>query len=243
MKYSEHDYNTKQLALEYIGEKGQELLSGSKVLVIGAGGLGSSVLPYLVGVGLHTITIVESDTLDITNIHRQVLYNVDELGLPKCALATQKLKKRNPFVNITSVPERLTKDNIDKLFTSHDLVIDCTDNQKTRFLIHDTAIKYRIDLITGAVYKIEGTLNLFRFSKSSSPCLRCLWNDVPDKTLEARPVIGPVVGIIGSMMATEAIKVLLGKECIAQGETVIFDAKEMSIDKIKWSKSPECSYC
>ncbi len=243
MKYTERDYNTKQLDLELIGEAGQNILNGSKVLVIGAGGLGSAVLPYIVGTGLKKITVVESDILDITNLHRQVLYNVDELGLPKCALATQKLRKRNPFVEIVSVPERLTEENCLSLFKTHDLIIDCTDNQQTRFLIHDMAMKAKTDLITGAVYKVEGTLNLFRFSKTNSPCLRCLWDKVPDKKLESRPVLGPVVGIIGTMMATEAIKLLLDIPGLSQGETVIFDAKEMSINKLKWSKSIHCNYC
>lgn len=223
-------YN-RQLILPELGIVGQEKLKAAKVLIIGAGGLGCPVLQYLVAVGVGTIGIVDDDVIDISNLHRQILYGINDVGKPKAIVAKQKLEQLNPFVNINTYEERLTAENAAKLIDSYDVVIDGSDNFTTRYLVNDTCVVLGKTLVFGSIFKFEGHVSVF--NHNNGPDYRDVFPEAPAD--DAIPncdeigVIGVLPGMIGTYMANEAIKIICGIGEVLSGKFLTLNALDNNI--------------
>ncbi len=237
------DYS-RQVALRDVGEAGQAKLRAARVLVVGAGGLGVPVLMYLAGAGVGTIGIVDGDTLDASNLHRQTLYSLADIGKPKASLAAQRLRALNPEVNTRAHLERFTAGNAAGLLADYDLIVECSDNFATKFLVNDAALAARKPAIFASVYQYEGQLQVYRAADDSA-CLRCLWPEatrdgVVGNCAEAG-VLGPVPGVLGSLEALEALKLLLGLPGVAN-EIVLLDLLTLEQRKLRTTRRADCNH-
>lgn len=236
------DYS-RQIALKDIGAAGQARLRAGSVLVVGAGGLGVPVLSYLAGAGVGTIGIVDGDVLDASNLHRQPLYSFSDAGKPKAELAAARLRALNPDVDIRVHAERLDAGNVSRLLDGYALAIDCSDNFATKFLLNDACVLANKPAIFASVYQYEGQLQVFR-PDIDSACLRCLW---PESTRDGivgncaeAGVLGPVPGVLGSLQAIEALKLLLDLPGQLAGELLLLDLTTYEIRRIRAPRAPEC---
>jgi adenylyltransferase/sulfurtransferase len=236
------DYSRQQ-SLKEVGAAGQAKLAAARVLVVGAGGLGSPVLQYLAGAGVGCLGVVDADTLEASNLHRQPLYALADVGRPKAELAREGISAINPAVKIEIFPARLTADNALNLARSFDLVVECSDNFRTKFLVNDAVVLAKKPAVFASVYQYEGQLQVYR-PESGYACLRCVWPAATEDGLVGNcaeaGVLGPVPGILGSLQALQALKVLLGLEGQLAGELLLFDLTNLSIVKIK---APRCADC
>jgi molybdopterin/thiamine biosynthesis adenylyltransferase/rhodanese-related sulfurtransferase len=238
-RYSRH------LLIPEVGEAGQQKLLHSKVLLIGAGGLGSPAAYYLASAGIGTLGIVDSDVVDLTNLQRQILHSTDRIGKPKVESAKQTLEALNPDVKIVGYQERLTSDNIDRIIKDYDVVIDGADNFPTRYLLNDASIKWRKPVVHGSIYRFEGQVTVFK--PFEGPCYRCLFPEPPPAELAPScaeaGVLGVLPGVIGTVQATEAIKLLLGIGEPLIGRYLLYDALEGSFREVRLRRDPECPVC
>ena len=231
-------YN-RHIILKEIGEKGQLQLKKSKVLVIGAGGLGCPILQYIAAAGVGTIGIIDDDVVDQTNLQRQILYTVDDIGKSKAETAAQRLSKLNPFVHFNVFKEKLTSENAIPLFRQYDIIVDGSDNFQTRYLSNDAAIIANKPLVYGSIFKFEGQVSVFNLNGSAT--YRCLY-PTPPKPEESPNcseigVMGVLPGIIGSLQANEVIKIICGIGEILANKLLIFDVLAMRQMTLKYSKS------
>ncbi|OLC10062.1 MAG: molybdopterin biosynthesis protein MoeB, partial [Chloroflexi bacterium 13_1_40CM_67_9] len=205
-RYSRH------LLIPEVGEAGQQKLLDSKVLLIGAGGLGSPAAYYLASAGVGTLGIVDSDVVDLTNLQRQILHTTDRIGESKVSSAKRTLEALNPDVKIVPYEERLSAGNIDRIIDGYDVVIDGADNFPTRYLLNDASVKHRVPVVHGSIFRFEGQVTVFK--PFDGPCYRCLFPEPPPPELAPScaeaGVLGVLPGVIGTIQATEAIKLLLG---------------------------------
>jgi adenylyltransferase/sulfurtransferase len=233
-------YN-RQLILPELGIAGQEKLKAAKVFMIGAGGLGCPILQYLVAVGVGTIGIIDDDVIDVSNLHRQILYGTYDVGKPKAIVAKRKLVQLNPFVVINSYEERLTVENAENLIANYDLVIDGSDNFTTRYLVNDTCVKLGKTLVFGSIYKFEGHVSVFNYDHG--PDYRDVFPEAPAD--DAIPncdeigVIGVLPGMIGTYMANEAIKIICGIGEVLSGKFLTLNALDNSITIFNVAKRKE----
>lgn len=223
-------YN-RQMILPELGLSGQEKLKAARVLMIGAGGLGCPVLQYLAAAGVGTIGIVDDDLVDISNLHRQILYSAADLGQPKALVAKQKLNQLNPFVELITYIERITAQNAKNLITDFDIVIDGSDNFKTRYLVNDTCVALDKPLVFGSIFKFEGQVSVF--NHSGGPNYRDLFPEMPPEdevpNCAETGVIGVLPGITGTYMANEAIKLICGIGELLSGKLLTINALDNSI--------------
>jgi molybdopterin/thiamine biosynthesis adenylyltransferase/rhodanese-related sulfurtransferase len=236
------DYSRQQI-LKEVGAAGQARLAAARVLVIGAGGLGSPVLQYLAGAGVGCLGIVDGDTLEASNLHRQPLYCLADVGKPKSVLASAAITDINPTVKVEAFNERLTAGNALGLVSRFDLVVECSDNFQTKFLVNDAAVLAQKCAIFASVYQFEGQLQVYRPDMGHA-CLRCLWpkaaiDGVVGNCAQAG-VLGPVPGVLGTLQALMALKVLLGLEGQLAGELLLVDFSNLSTLRIK---APRCAEC
>ena len=245
----------RHLRIPEIGEHGQLTLLRSKVLLIGAGGLGSPAALYLAAAGVGTLGIVDSDVVDATNLQRQILHNTERLGQPKVASARETLTALNPDVTVNGYQERLTAENIDRIIAGYDVIVDGSDNFPTRYLVNDASVKHKIPVVHGSIYRFEGQVTVFkpyppidaadRFEQG--PCYRCLFHQPPPPELAPScaeaGVLGVLPGIIGSIQASEAIKLLLGIGEPLIGRYLLFDALDTTFREVKLRRDPECPVC
>ena len=234
-------YN-RQLLLEEIGEAGQEKLKQAKVLVVGAGGLGCAVLPYLAAAGIGTIGIVDFDTVEAPNLQRQVLFTEDDIGKRKALISADKIIKQNSLIKISPHPERLTTENAEQLFNLYEIIVDCTDNFSSRYLINDACMISGKPMVYGSVHRFEGQVSVFNFSKeNNSPTYRCLFESPPETgtilSCSEVGVLGVLPGIIGMMQASEAIKIITGIGSVLSGKLVCFNALAMSFSTIEFERN------
>ncbi|MFW0717756.1 molybdopterin-synthase adenylyltransferase MoeB [Pedobacter sp. N23S346] len=229
-------YN-RQLILPELGINGQEKLKASKVLMIGAGGLGCPVLQYLVAAGVGTIGIVDDDVVDVSNLHRQILYSLADVGEPKAAIAKQKLQQLNPFVNIITHQEKITPENAARLIASYDLVIDGSDNFPTRYLVNDTCVSLGKTLVFGSIFKFEGQVSVFNYEQG--PNYRDIFPEAPTENEAPNcaeiGVIGILPGMIGTYMANEAIKIICEIGETLSGKLLTLNALNNSFNIFKIS--------
>ena len=235
---------SRQIILKKIGVIGQKKLHKAKVLIIGAGGLGSPISIYLAASGVGTIGIIDNDKIDISNLQRQILFNTNDIKKNKTSVAEKKLKQINPYVKIISIKKRINKNNINKIGKNFDVIADGSDNFETRFLINDYCLKTRKILVVGAISKFDGQVYTFNFQKKNSPCLRCFMPKMPKNNLtncEYDGVLGPLGGIIGSLQANEIIKEILKIGKSLCGYILIINSLNLILRKIKLKKRSACS--
>ena len=237
------DRYARQIILKKIGIAGQKKLLKSSVLIVGAGGLGSPIAIYLAASGIGKIGVIDYDKVEISNIHRQILFNQDDLNKKKSLIALKKLKKINPDIKIISFNKKLQKNNIVKIANQFDAITDGSDNFHTRFLINDFCSKNKKILVSGAIDRFDGHIYTFNFLKKNSPCLRCLMPKNPDLNVncESQGVMGPLAGIVGSIQANETIKEILNIGFSLCGHILIIDALNLSFRKVKLNKNIQCS--
>ena len=239
IRYSRH------LLLPQIGMSGQEKLKGSSVLLVGAGGLGSPLAMYLTAAGVGRIGMIDFDRVDLSNLQRQILYTTSDVGRKKLASAAEKLAALNPFVALELHSERLTTGNAFEIIAKYDVIADGTDNFPTRYLVNDACILLDKPNVFGSVNQFEGRVSVF--SKGRGPCYRCLFPTPPAPgqapSCAEAGVLGVVPGLIGTLQATEVIKILTGIGKPLTGRLLMVDALEMSFDEISISKNPDCPVC
>lgn len=226
----------RQLAL--IGEIGQERLRNSFVAVIGLGGIGSPLALYLASAGVN-LRLIDADSVSLSNLHRQILYGEDDIGLPKAVVAERELRRRNPTVRIEGIPERLNEENVDVLLSGVDLVMDASDNFKTRYIINDYCIKKDIPFIYSAINGFYFAVSFIIPGKTA--CLRCIFPSVEDTG--PVPVVGTTPAAAASIAATEALKYLAGLEISLAGKLLLGDMKSMEFTQISVKKDRNCPTC
>jgi molybdopterin/thiamine biosynthesis adenylyltransferase len=240
LRYSRH------ILLPEIEYSGQEKLLNSHCLIIGAGGLGSPVSIYLASSGIGKITICDYDDVDISNLQRQILHSDQSIGTNKAISASKFLNKVNPEIIITPIDKKLNVDEMADIAKEVDVIIDCSDNFETRYALNKIAFRLKKPLVSGAAIKFDGQISVFDFRKMSSPCYQCLFPDSNTET-ELRcadhGVFSPIVGIIGSAQAAEAIKIILDVGNSLMGRLLLLDAKDMTWKAIKIVKDESCKVC
>ena len=247
-RYSRH------LLIPEVGEAGQRRLLAGKVLLIGAGGLGSPAAYYLAAAGVGTLGIVDSDVVDRTNLQRQILHSTDRIGEPKVESAARTLRALNPDVNIVGYKERLTSANVDRIIADYEVIIDGADNFPTRYLLNDASVKWAKPVVHGSIYRFEGQLTVFdprrrhqSDGRTESPCYRCLFPTPPPPELAPScaeaGVLGVLPGVIGSLQANEALKLLLGIGEPLIGRYLLFDALDTSFREVTLRRDPACPVC
>jgi molybdopterin/thiamine biosynthesis adenylyltransferase/rhodanese-related sulfurtransferase len=239
IRYSRHTL------LPEVGEAGQAKLLDSKVLLIGAGGLGSPAALYLAAAGVGTLGIVDFDTVDASNLQRQILHSMDRIGQAKVESARETLQALNPDVKIEPYRVRLSAENVLQIMSGYDLVVDGGDNFPTRYLVNDASLHLRIPVVHGAIFRFEGQASVF--NPYDGPCYRCLFPQPPPPELAPScaeaGVLGVLPGIIGSIEAMEAIKVLLGIGEPLIGKLLTYDALTQEFRQLKLRRNPECPAC
>jgi molybdopterin-synthase adenylyltransferase len=235
---------SRQVILKNIGVIGQKKIIQSKVLVIGMGGLGCPVAEFLTRAGVGVLGIVDSDNVDLSNIHRQTLYDMEDLKEPKVKVALKKLNKINPKTKITSHKIRLHQKNFKSIIKNYDYIIDGSDNFKTKFLINDFCVKSKKFLVTGAISKFDGHIFTFDFKNKQNPCLRCFFQEdkISDDILncEYEGILGTVAGIIGTFQANEVLKQILNIGKNLNGFILILDLLNLNFRKVKLNKRKMC---
>jgi sulfur-carrier protein adenylyltransferase/sulfurtransferase len=235
----------RQVLLPEIGVDGQRRLLDARVLIIGAGGLGSPAALYLAASGIGTIGIVDDDVVDESNLQRQVLHGVDRIGMPKVDSAEITLRRLNPDTAVVKHGERLTADNVDRLLAGYDVVVDGTDNLDTRYLLNDAAVHARLPVVHGSVYRWDGQVTTFL--PFVGPCYRCMHPVQPPAELapdcDVAGVLGVLPGIVGTLQANEVLKLLLGVGEPLVGRLVMFDARGTTFEEIAISRDPACPSC
>lgn len=238
----------RHLVLEEVGEEGQQKLLGAKVLVVGAGGLGSPLLLYLAAAGIGTLGIVDDDVVDLSNLQRQIVHPTESIGLPKVESARQTLWHVNPEVKVVLHAERLGDSNARALVDAYDLVADGSDNFATRYLLNDTCFHARKPLVGAALAPFEGQLSTFKaYLGPPHPCYRCLFREPPPPDsvprCETAGILGAIAGVMGTLQATEVLKEILGLGESLSGSLLIYDALRGGFQKIKLPRDPDCPTC
>jgi molybdopterin-synthase adenylyltransferase len=244
LRYSRH------ILLNEVGVEGQEKILTSHALVIGAGGLGSPVALYLGTAGVGQITIVDNDVVDMTNLQRQIAHNQARVGMNKARSASESIASINSEVRVNCITQRADAALLDKLVAQADVVLDCCDNFATRHAVNAACVKYRKPLVSGAVIRFDGQISVFDLREPSttraSPCYACVFP--PEASLEEERcatmgVFSPLVGIIGSMQAAEALKLLCGINPSLSGRLLMLDGREMQWNEVRVHRAPSCSIC
>ena len=240
LRYSRH------LLLNEFGEEAQERLLASHALVIGAGGLGSAALLYLASSGVGRITICDGDRVDLTNLQRQVVHRLDSVGHPKAASAAATLAQINPDIRIESLEERAGPERLMALARSADVVLDCSDNFATRHALNRACVAARKPLVSGAGIRFDGQVAVFDLRRDDAPCYHCLFAEDAEAQEERCATMGvfaPLVGIIGTFQALEAIKLLAGIGETLAGRLMLFDALASRWHEVRLSRDPQCRVC
>ena len=240
LRYSRH------ILLDEIGIEGQERIMASRALVIGVGGLGSPAALYLATAGVGHLTLVDNDTVDLTNLQRQIAHTEARVGQPKVDSARQALLAINPKLNITTLAERVDGVRMGALVADADVVLDCSDNFATRQAINAACVQHGVPLVSGAAIRFDGQLAVYNPQDPKSPCYACVFP--PDAAFEetrcaTMGVFAPLVGIIGSMQAAEALKLLSGAGKPAIGRLQMLDARDMTWNDIRIPRNPDCMVC
>lgn len=233
---------TRHLQLPQFGVVGQQQLKQSRVSIVGAGGLGSPVSLYLAAAGVGHITIVDGDTIDLTNLQRQILFTTEQVGLSKAECARERLSALNPEIELTAVSESLSTSNADDLFDRQDLIMDCTDNFATRYLINDSCVKKNIPWLFASIYQFSGQCALFT---PNTACFRCLFPEPPEGLADCNDagVIGVLPGLLGTLQANEALKYLAGLSCPLHNSLLLVEALDLSFRRIQLAKNLQCRVC
>ncbi|UTW11482.1 HesA/MoeB/ThiF family protein [Marinobacterium rhizophilum] len=236
---------SRQIMLPEVEIGGQEAWLGSRVLIIGLGGLGSPVAMYLAAAGVGELVLVDDDEVDLSNLQRQIVHSTPRLGRPKVESARETLAALNPDIRIETLCERLSEQRLDELVAGVDLVLDCCDNFGTRFAVNRACVRHRRPLVSGAAIRMEGQVAVFDSRQPGAPCYQCLYRDGEEENLTCSEsgVLAPLVGIIGSVQAMEALKVLAAIGQPLVGRLQLLDARSMEWRTLKLKQDPSCPVC
>ena len=239
MRYGRH------LIMPEVGVDGQEKINAAKVLLIGAGGLGSPSALYLAASGVGQMTIIDPDIVDLSNLQRQIIHDTNSVGVPKVESAKKRIAEVNPNVKVTAIMDTINNSNVRQLVREHDIVVDGTDNFETRYMVNDACIFEKKLNVYGSIFRFDGQATVF--GAPEGPCYRCLYPEAPPPGMVPScaegGVLGILPGIIGVMQATEAIKLILGKGKPLIGRLLLYDALEMKFRELKIRKDPSCPVC
>lgn len=240
LRYSRH------ILLDEVGIEGQEAILNSHVLILGAGGLGSPAALYLAASGVGTITLVDHDTVDLTNLQRQIAHTSARVGQPKVTSAAEAVHALNPEVQVQCIQQRADAALLDELVSQATVVLDCSDNYRTRHTVNAACVKHRVPLVAGAIIRFDGQITVFDPRRESSPCYACLFS--PDESFEevqcsTMGVFAPLVGIIGCTQAAEALKLIAEVGEPLTGKLLVLDGKGMEWSRMRTGRNPECMIC
>ena len=237
----------RQIVLPQVGGVGQRRLKVASVAIVGAGGIGSAVIPSLVGAGIGRLTIIDDDIVDRTNLQRQPIFRDDEVGQPKAQLTADFVRALNPHVEVAAMQQRLTTDNAETMLEGHDLVIDGSDNFATRLTVADTLTRLKIPLVSAAAVQFQGQVALFRGWEADKPCYRCFVGDVFDAddcdTCAEQGVLGALTATVGGFATLMAIRAIVGIGEDVAGSLFLFDGARLDWRKIRLPKDPNCRTC
>ena len=250
MHFSEdqlHRY-ARHIILPEIGGKGQKKLLASRVLVVGAGGLGSPLLLYLAAAGVGTIGIIDDDLVDLSNLQRQIIHSSSRITMAKVKSSAIALNDLNPDICVIQHPMRLKKENVESIVKNYEIIADGSDNFVTRFLLADAAHLYERTLVSAAILRFEGQIATFKSHQGSKyPCYRCLYKEAPPEDMVQNcadgGVLGALGGVLGSMQATEVIKEILGLGESLAGKLLLYDALSLNFRTVKLNRDPDCKLC
>jgi len=236
----------RHLLIPEVGEEGQQKLLGSRVLLIGAGGLGSPASLYLAAAGVGTLGIIDADIVDDSNLQRQIVHSTERLGEPKVDSARRTVEALNPDVTVVPFQERLDSENVERILAhGWDVIVDGTDNFPTRYLVNDASVWHGVPVVHGSIYRFEGQVTVF--DPGNGPCYRCLYPSPPPPELAPScaegGVLGVLPGIVGSLQASEALKLVLGVGDSLAGRLLLFDALHTTFDEVSIRRNPECPVC
>ncbi len=240
-----HRY-ARHLILDEVGEEGQGRLLQARVLILGAGGLGAPVSMYLAAAGVGTLRLVDDDTVDLTNLQRQIVHATESVGRHKVDSAVETLSRINPGTRLETHRTRLTPDNAGGLVAGCDVVVDGSDNFATRYALNDACLAAGVPLVAGALSRFEGQLTTI-LPGEGRPCYRCLFPETPDPSLTPRceeaGILGAVAGVIGTLQAVETLKLLLGLGDPLAGRLMLYDALSASMQEVRYKRRPDCPSC
>jgi adenylyltransferase/sulfurtransferase len=240
LRYSRH------ILLDALGIEGQERILAAHALIIGAGGLGSPAALYLASAGVGKITLVDDDTVDFTNLQRQILHTQARVGMDKAESGKQALTAINPEITIIPLKQRLSGEALEALVASANIVLDCTDNFATRHAINRACVRHRKPLVSGAAIRFDGQISVYDLRRDDSPCYHCLFpegEDVEEVRCAVMGVFAPLTGIIGTMQAAEALKLIAGIGESLTGRLLLLDTLEMEWRSVKFKKDAGCAVC
>lgn len=238
-RYSRH------IILPEVGGKGQKKIAGAKVFIVGAGGLGCPVGYYLTAAGVGTIALIDNDSVELSNLQRQIAHSINTIGVNKAESAKKTFEALNPDVEVIAIKERINNKNILDLIKDYDIIVDGSDNFPTRYLINDACVMLKKPLVSGAILRFEGQVTTI--IPGEGPCYRCLFEDPPPPGLvpscQEAGVLGVLPGVIGTIQATEVLKLILGKGRPLNGQLLIYEALTSNFRKVKIPKNPKCPIC
>ena len=240
LRYSRH------ILLDDIGIEGQEKILAAHAVIIGAGGLGSAAAPYLAAAGIGKITLIDHDTVDLTNLQRQIMHNQNSVGLAKVQSGKTMLQNLNPHIQVNAIQEKATADLLEQLLPNASVVLDCSDNFTTRHMVNAACVKHQVPLVSGAAIKFDGQVTVIDPRQKEAPCYACLFpadqefNEVQCSTMG---VFSPLVGIIGSIQAAQALQVIMQIGEPLVGKLLLWDARSSQVDQITLHQRDDCPVC
>ncbi len=251
---AQRDRYSRHILLPEVGELGQTKLLKSKVLLLGAGGLGSPAALYLAAAGVGTLGLVDADVVDASNLQRQIIHATSRVGTPKVESAAKTIAELNPDVKVVGHRERLTSANVERLFADYEIIVDGTDNFPTRYLVNDASVWMGKPVVHGSIFRFDGQATTFlpakaaaKYGREAGPCYRCLYPEPPPAHLapscQEAGVLGILCGIIGTIQATEAIKLILGKGDTLAGRLMTYDSLKMKFRELKLRRDKDCPVC
>ena len=234
---------SRQIVLKDVGPVGQKKIINSRVLIVGAGGLGCPVIDYLARAGVGNLGIIDHDKVNISNIHRQSLYSSGDIGKSKVSVLKKKIKLINPLVKVKIFKKKIEKKNIKEIIKNYEFIVDGSDNFKTKFLLNKYSIKFKKMLFVGAISKFDGHIFTFNFNKKKEPCLKCFYQTEPSDDIlncENEGIMGPVAGITGSIQAIEVLKRILEFSEKSNNKILILDLINLNFRKVEFNKKKNC---
>jgi len=236
---------SRQMMLPEIDAEGQQRLADARVLIIGLGGLGSSSSVYLAAAGVGHLVLVDFDEVDISNLQRQIVHATKDIGRLKVDSAKEHLLELNPEIKVTKIDHKIENEELEEQIKLSNVVLDCSDNFQTRFAINDACVKHKTPLVSGAAIRFEAQVSVFDSRHKDSPCYRCLYGSEAevDQTCTANGVISPLLGIVGSIQACEAMKIIMDLGETLEGRLLLLDVMHMEWHTAKLNKDPNCPVC